>query len=261
MENTRLLALEASTLKPLSNTVNHAFFTRHGGVSTGIYASLNCSDACQDDPLKIRENKRRVAAYFGLELNAVTTVKNIHSNKVIIVDDSWLQHQSLEADAMVTRQREIILGSDSADCPIVLLADPNASVVGLAHAGWRGAKIGVLESTVKQMVDLGAKLHNIVAAISPCIAQNSYEVSHDFYQQFIIDNSENQSYFKNALRHNHFMFDLLGYVQDRLTQLDLKSVEKIGIDTYSDERFFSYRRSCHLGEEDFGGQLSCIGLK
>lgn len=260
MRNTPLIALEEPTLKTLT-AIRHAFFTRKGGVSTGCHASLNCAYASKDDPTKVLENRIRTTAYFGLSVECLVTVNNIHGNKVVVVDKPWLQHQNPEADAMVTQQKGILLGSDSADCPIVLLADVQANVVGLAHAGWRGAKKGVLESTVKQMINLGAKPHNIVAAISPCIAQDSYEVSGDFYQQFINDNPEHQCYFKNARKLNHFMFDLLGYVQMCLTLLNIQSIRHLGIDTYTDERFFSCRRSYHLGEDDFGGQLSCIGLK
>ncbi len=260
MNNTSLTALEAPTLKSLTS-IRHAFFTRAGGISTGYYTSLNCSDASDDNPTHVLENKTRVAAYFGLTLAHLVTVNNVHGNTVAIIDKAWMQHQNPEADAMVTQQKGIILASDSADCPIVLLADVEAAVIGLAHAGWRGAKKGILESTVKQMINLGATPHNIVAAISPCIAQNSYEVSDDFYQQFINDNLDNQRHFKKAPKLNHFMFDLLGYVQSCLTHLKIQSIENFGIDTYTDERFFSYRRSCHRNEDDFGGHFSCIGLK
>jgi YfiH family protein len=260
MSNTPLVALEEPTLKAFT-AIRHIFFTRRGGVSTGCYASLNCAYASKDDPSKVRENRIRTTTHLGLALESLVTVNNIHSNKVVVVDKPWLQPQNPEADAMVTQQRGIILGSDSADCPIVLLADVQAKIVGLAHAGWRGAKNGVLELTVKQMINLGARPHNIVAAISPCIAQDSYEVSDDFYKQFISDNPENKGYFKNAHKLNHFMFDLLGYVQTCLTRLNIKSIRHLGIDTYTDQRFFSCRRSFHLGEDDFGGQLSCIGLK
>ncbi|HSW71448.1 MAG TPA: peptidoglycan editing factor PgeF [Gammaproteobacteria bacterium] len=261
MRDARFLeALEEPTLKQLAS-VQHAFFTRQGGVSEGRYSSLNCAYASKDDPVKVSENRARVASHFGYSLKSLITVKNTHSNKVILVDKLWLEHEKPEADAMVTRQKEVLLGSDSADCPIVLFADIQASVIGLAHAGWRGAKNGVLESTVKQMMSLGAIPHNIVAAISPCIAQASYEVSADFQEQFTNDNPENIHYFKRAKKPSHFMFDLSGFVEGCLVRLGLRTVGQIGVDTYSDERFFSCRRSYHAGEDDFGGHFSCICLK
>jgi len=261
MSDTTLLeALEEPTLKQLTS-IQHAFFTRLGGVSEGRYSSLNCAYASNDDAVKVRENRMRITSHFGYSLESLVTVKNTHSSKVVVVDQLWLENEKPEADAMVTKQREVMLGSDSADCPIVLFADVQAGVIGLAHAGWRGAKNGVLESTVSQMVSLGATPSNIVAAISPCISQASYEVSDDFYQQFINDNLDNRCYFKNANKLNHFMFDLPKYVEDCLVRLGLGSIGQIGIDTYADERFFSCRRSYHAGDDDFGGHFSCICLK
>lgn len=255
-----LETLEEPVLKQITS-VQHAFFTRHGGVSEGRYDSLNCAYASKDDAVKVRENRRRITSHFGFSLESLVTVRNTHSNKVVVVDQVWLENEKPEADAMVTKQREVILGSDSADCPIVLFVDVRASVIGLAHAGWRGAKNGILESTVTQMASLGATPGNIVAAISPCISQDSYEVGDDFYQQFVCDSLDNRCYFKKADNLNHFMFDLPKYVKDCLMRLKLGSVGWIGIDTYADKRFFSCRRSYHAGEDDFGGHFSCIYLK
>lgn len=260
MKDAKLELLEEKNLKEIS-IIQHAFFTRNGGVSKGRYSTLNCAYASKDAPEKVRENRNRITAYFGYPLELLVTVKNSHSNKAVIVYQPWSEDKKPEADAIVTNQKNILLGSDSADCPIVLLADAKAKVIGLAHAGWRGAKNGVLESTIKQMINLGANPCNTVAAISPCISQDSYEVSADFYQQFVKDNLQNQCYFKKAHRENHFMFDLPGYVIGCLKYLGLKSIHSIGIDTYTDERFFSCRRSFHQEEDDFGGHFSCIFLK
>lgn len=252
--------LQEPKLQQLSS-VKHAFFTRHGGVSEGRYASLNCAYSSNDKPMKVEENRRRITAFWGYPLNSLATVKNVHGNKAVVVNDPWLENETVEADAMVTKHKNILLGSDSADCPIVLFADEQAGVIGLAHAGWRGAKAGVLESTIKKMQELGATPNHILAAISPCIAQTSYEVSNDFYQAFINDNPNNLRYFQNAKKLNHFMFDLPAFVQGRLADLSLKSIEHIGVDTYTDKRFFSCRRAYHAGEDDFGGNFSCIFLK
>ncbi|OGT58082.1 MAG: hypothetical protein A3F43_04215 [Gammaproteobacteria bacterium RIFCSPHIGHO2_12_FULL_42_10] len=251
--------IEHTTLKHLP-MIRHAFFTRFGGVSRGRYASLNSAYKSHDDSAAVRENRTRITHYFGKPLEALVTVNNIHSNQVVVVDEPWLECEKPCADAIVTKQKGLLLGSDSADCAIVLFADVKAGVVGLAHAGWRGAKCGVLASTVHAMMQLGAEPCEIVAVIGPCIAQASYEVSADYYQQFVNDSSDNQRYFKNSQQANHFMFDLPAYVADRLVQLGLKSVGQTGIDTYTDERFFSCRRAYHQGEDDFGCHFSCIGL-
>ncbi|HHF7349782.1 TPA: peptidoglycan editing factor PgeF [Legionella feeleii] len=255
-----LEALQEPTLKQLS-TIKHAFFTRRGGVSEGRYSSLNCAYGSDDEPGRVEENRRRITTFLGYPLTSLVTVKNVHGNKAVIVNEHWPENETIEADAMVTKQKNILLGSDSADCPIVLFADEQAGVIGLAHAGWRGAKAGVLQSTIHKMEELGASPKRVVAAISPCIAQASYEVSHDFYEAFIQDNQDNLRYFKSAEKLNHFLFDLPGFVERCLVNLRLKSIGQMGIDTYTDKRFFSCRRAYHAGEDDFGGNFSCILLK
>ncbi len=244
--------------------VGHGFFTRKGGVSQGHYKTLNCAFASQDDPESVRENRRRVMVYFGYPLGALTTVRNVHGNQVMIVEDSgWTEEQKPEADAMVTQQKNIVLASDSADCPIVLFADEQTRVIGLAHAGWRSAVNGILEATLEKMVSLGANLQHVSAAISPCIHQESYEVSLDFYQQFLEHGTQNKQFFKPSVREQHFMFALPEYVRSRLQTCQLKSISMYAaLNTYTDEqRFFSCRRATHRGEPDFGGHFSCIFMK
>lgn len=242
--------------------IEHGFFTRYGGVSAGWYESLNCAYASQDNPDSVRENRRRAMAYFDRPLESLVTVKMVHGNHVVVVDEPWLEQNKPQADAMVTSLPQIVLGLDSADCPIVLFADDQAGVIGVAHAGWKGAKSGVVEETIKKMIFLGAKPHQIAATISPCIGQDSYEVGLEFYQQFLYDNLENKNHFKFSNKPNHFFFDLPGYIENRLLKLKLKSISsEAAIDTYSDKRFFSYRRATHKGEASFGGHLSCIYIK
>jgi len=254
--------LEDPTLKKL-NFIRHGFFTRLGGVSTGIHASLNCAHPSNDEPSNVRENRQRAMLHLGHTLESLVTVRSIHSNTAIIVDKPWQEQNKPEADAIVTKLPQIVLGSDSADCPIILFADNHAKIIGLAHAGWRGARSGIIEATIEKMLLLGGKCAHIAAAISPCIAQNSYEVSAEFQQQFLEDDSYNQHYFKNSHKQNRFLFDLLGYVKNRLAKLNLKSVSsEVAIDTYSnEEKFFSCRRAFHKGEEWFGGHLSCISIQ
>lgn len=241
--------------------IKHGFFTRLGGVSTGIYTSLNCAYPSRDDPAKVRENRRRVAAYFDQPFEALITVKNIHSNIAVIVDKPWAEADRQEADGLVTQLPQLVLGSDNADCPIVLFADQVAGVVGLAHAGWKGARGGIIEATVQKMLSLGSRSQDIYAAVSPCIAQDSYEVGGEFYQCFIEESASHQQYFKLSSRPQHFLFNLLGYVNERLLRLNLKAVSTAAaVDTYKDQRFFSFRRSTHQGDKLFGCNFSCVSL-
>ena len=256
-----LKVIEDPVLKKVS-TIRHGFFTRQGGVSEGIYSSLNVLTKSLDNPAHVQENKRRIAAYFGYPVESLMTVKNCHGNKVVVVEKIWPDAERLEADGMVTQQRGIILGSTSADCPTVLLADEVAQIIGVAHAGWRGARGGILEAVIQTMVQQGADLSRLIATVSPCIHQKSYEVNDEFYQTFLNDNSHYGCYFVESMRPFHFQFNLLQYVKDRLLRLGIKIVSlAVAFDTYSDEKnFFSYRRATHRQERDFGGQLSCMVL-
>ncbi|MDI1352494.1 MAG: peptidoglycan editing factor PgeF [bacterium] len=250
--------IEDPQFKKLKLT-GHAFFTRKGGVSNGYYHSLNCSYFGLDDHKNVMENRQRAMAYLNIPLKSLIILKNVHSNKVIVVDDLSLEYHKLEADATVTQCKDVVLASDTADCPIILFSDENAEVIGLAHAGWRGAKHGIIEATIDKMIALGAHHQNICATISPCITQENYEVSAAFYQDFISMENNNTTYFKISPNTDYFMFDLLNFNKDKLIKQNLKSVTLIGIDTYANEDlFFSCRRSYHRGEPDFGCQLACI---
>jgi YfiH family protein len=201
-------------------------------------------------------------ACFDLAVDSLVTVRNAHTNIAVIVDEPWTEKNKPQADGMVTKLRRVVLGSDSADCPIILFVDAHAGVIGLAHAGWRGAKAGIIEETLKKMVSLGAEYHQIMASISPCISQSSYEVGLEFHNNFLKDDKQNCLFFKNGNKENYFQFDLLGYVAKRLAGCNLKFISsEAAFDTYSDDRFFSCRRALHKGQNDFGGHLSCIYLK
>lgn len=239
--------------------IHHAFFTRKGGVSSGVYASLNCNISSSDAFENVQENRSRALHTLDLPLEAMITVNMVHGNRVAIIDETWARENIPEADAMVTKEKNAVLASDSADCPIVLLADEHAEIIGLAHAGWKSAKSGIIENTIQEMVLLGAQRNHIAATIGPCISKNSYEVSDDFYKQFLLEYSENHIYFTPSTRQDHFMFDLLQFVWNKLEGLSIQSISAVGLDTYTNEDlFFSYRRSCHQRHSDFGGHLSCI---
>jgi YfiH family protein len=238
----------------------HGFFTRRGGVSTGIYASLNCGLGSNDNPAHVVENRARVSAAIGVEAANLASAYQVHGIAVAEVATPWTPGKGPRADAMVTRRRGIALGILTADCTPVLLADPKAGVIGAAHAGWKGAKDGVVDAAVAAMVRLGAKRTDIVAAIGPTIGQASYEVGEAFRTAFVGDIPDAARFFMTPAGGKPH-FDLPGFVASRLTLLGLAAVERIDADTCAEaDRFFSYRRSCHAAEPDYGRQLSAIAL-
>lgn len=241
--------------------IRHGFMTRHGGVSDGIYASLNCGIGSNDQPDKVRENRARALKQAGLSEDSLFTAYQIHSADVLVVDGPWTGDGRPRVDAMVTKVKGITLGVLSADCVPVLFADPDAGIVGAAHAGWRGAVTGVLQATVKAMIGLGAKAERIRAAIGPCIGAASYEVGPEFPAPFLAQDPAHATFFRAGARDGHQMFDIEGYVMARLKQLKLAEVEAAHRDTCAErETFFSYRRSTLRNEPDYGRHVSVIGL-
>lgn len=252
------------TAKPLDalNHIHHGFFTREGGVSKGIYASLNCGYGSGDDKEAVKENRARVAQTLSIEGDKLLTVHQIHSPTVIQVTQAWTPADAPRADAMVTNEPNIALGVLAADCAPVLFADATARVAGAAHAGWKGAFGGVLEATIEAMIDLGAARERIVAAIGPCISRNAYEVGPEFIARFLEADNANSKWFTPSERENHFMFDLPAYAASRLEGAQISTVAQLGLCTYADDkRFFSYRRTTHRGEGDYGRQMSAIALR
>ena len=241
--------------------IRHGFFTRQGGASEGLFASLNCGFGSSDDAAKVAENRARAMAALGLGGDHLVTCYQVHSPTVVVVDRPWRRGEAPRADAMVTRTPDIALGILTADCAPVLFADAEARIIGAAHAGWRGALSGVLEATVDAMTKLGASPQRIHAAIGPCIGRDSYEVGPEFPAPFLAENAANASFFRPAPREGHFLFDLAGYGAARLKRLGFARIETIPGDTATDAaRFFSYRRTCHRKEPDYGRELSAIAL-
>ena len=253
--------LTASQLHGAPN-VRHGFFTRNGGVSTGIFAQLNCGGRGTAESAEVvDENRRIVATKLGIEPDRLLSVCQIHGADVVTVEAPWNFESRPQADAMVTRIPGFGLGILTADCAPVLFADTGAGVIGAAHAGWKGACGGVLQATVSAMVRLGAQQENIIAIIGPSIAQPSYEVDAKFHERFIQDAPENEHFFENMMNDGHCNFDLPGYIRHQLSGIGLKSAHSLGNDTYSEESdFFSFRRSTHRGEADYGRQISVITL-
>jgi len=251
------------TLEPFDGGgIRHGFFTRQGGVSEGIFTSLNCSFGSGDDTTKVDSNRRIAVARLQSEAERLVTCYQVHSAEAVVVEVPWSRADAPKADAMVTRQKGVVLGILTADCVPVLFADKEAGVIGAAHAGWRGAVTGVLEATIAAMAGLGAAPERIVAGIGPAIAQSSYEVGPEFPAPFLELDPANSGFFAPSLRPGHYLFDLQGFVERRLRQAGVELVLRAPHDTAAEEdRFFSYRRACLRGEPDYGRGLSAIVLE
>lgn len=235
----------------------HGFFTRRGGVSSGNYASLNCSISSQDDPSNVLENRGRVARSLLVDPANLLGLTQVHGADVVRVTEPWLPGQGGKADAMVTDRRGLALGIVTADCAPVLFACETGRIVGAAHAGWRGAVLGVLEATLDAMTELGAT--GIVAAIGPCIAQVSYEVGPDLRDAVLARSADDAEYFASGRREDRWQFDLPGYCAARLRAAGVEQLVMLGVDTLAEtDRFFSHRRRTLAGEGPIGHQISVI---
>jgi YfiH family protein len=241
--------------------LRHAFFTREGGVSDGIYAGLNGGLGSNDDPRNVAENRRRMAEQLAVAPDHFLSVHQIHSPDAVVASRPWESGPRPRADAIVTRTEGLAIGITAADCGPILLVDPNARVIGAAHAGWKGALTGILESTIRAMEGLGAERDGMVAAIGPMIRQHSYEVGSEFVERFIDAEADNAVFFMPSTRERHSMFDLAGFIRMRLENAGVLMIDDVGADTYSDERFYSYRRSVHRKEPDYGRHVHAIALE
>ena len=240
--------------------VRHAFFTRQGGISAGLYASLNVGLGSKDDPAAVLENRRRAAAHFGAPADRLLTGYQVHSATVLTVDGPWGEART-EGDGVVTAAPGLVCGALAADCAPVLLADPVARVVGAAHAGWKGAIGGVVEAAVAAMEARGARADRIVAAVGPCIGPRSYEVGDEFHARFTGEAAGSGRFFRPGAAPGKWMFDLPAFVLFRLEGAGVRGATWVGRDTYPDaDLFFSNRRAVHHGEADYGRLLSAIVL-
>ncbi len=241
-------------------TTIHKFFTRQGGVSSGIYKSLNCGPGSGDDPMAVEENIRRACAELQCLESRLMLLHQIHSDVCLNVVDPWTRNERPQGDALVTDKVGMAVGVLTADCTPVLfrcLKGNGAPIVGAAHAGWKGALGGVLENTVEMMRSLGGS--DIDAMIGPCIGQASYEVTNDFATPFLERDDEAEKFFMSGQKEGHLQFDIAGYCAFRLANAGVRKVEVMDHDTYAmEEQYFSYRRTTHRKEEDYGRQLSAI---
>lgn len=241
--------------------LRHAFFTRHGGVSSGVYQSLNGGLGSNDDPAGVAENRRRMAERMGVAPDRLINAHQIHSADAAIATEPWQTATRPRADAIVTVREGLAIAITTADCGPVLLVDSRARVIAAAHAGWKGALTGIVESTVATMEKLGAKRSRVIAAIGPMIRQPSYEVGEELVTRFLGADPSNATFFGPAQRAGHAMFDLAGFIKRRLDMAGILIVDDLGLDTYADERFFSYRRSVHRKEPDYGRHVHAIALE
>ncbi|MCS7267147.1 MAG: peptidoglycan editing factor PgeF [Geminicoccaceae bacterium] len=254
------MRLEAAALRLPG--IRHGFFGRPGGVSEGVFASLNVGLRSGDERARVLENRRRAAAALGADLGRLCIARQVHGTGCVRVDAPWPADCPPEGDALVTTRADLLLGVTTADCAPVLLADPRAGVVGAAHAGWRGALAGVLEAVVAGMVAAGADPASIVAVVGPCIGRRSYEVGVEFRQRFVEQDPLSERFFLESGEGGRPRFDLEGYCCARLARAGVGRVQAVGRDTAAEpELFFSYRRTTRSGGGPFGVQLSAIGLE
>lgn len=244
------------------NNIAHHFFTREGGVSAGLYASLNVGIGSKDVPANVIENRTRAAAHFGLPHAALATVHQVHSPNVVVLDHVPEIAARAEADAMVTRHKNILLGILTADCVPVLFYDEVHGVIGAAHAGWKGAYSGVIHNTITAMEGLGAVRTHIHVLTGPAINQESYEVGEEFLARLVEEREDNAAFFVESGRMAHYLFDLKGYVKSKIRREQVASIDVHADDTRAlENKYFSYRRSCLKNEPDYGRQISCIVMK
>jgi len=252
--------LQARSLAALPG-MRHAFFTRDGGVSQGIFASLNGGVGSADTREHVAENRARMAAALGVAPEALLSAYQIHSPDVVVAERPWTHEARPRADAIVTRVPGLAIGVSTADCGPVLFADAQARVIGAAHAGWRGALAGITDATIAAMERLGAERQRIVAALGPMIHQASYEVGADLVERFDAADPANGRFFRPSARAGHALFDLPGYIASRLTGAGIARIEDLDRCTYAEpERFFSFRRTTHRGEPDYGRHVNAIAL-
>lgn len=254
------IAIEAEELNALAG-IRHGFFTRQGGLSQGLYASLNGGLGSGDDRPTVVENRKRMARNLGVDENAMASCYQIHSAEVVVATAAFADGARPQADALVTKIPGLALGVATADCGPVLFADAQARVIGAAHAGWKGAFTGILENTITAMEELGASRANIRVVLGPTIGARSYEVGPEFVARFCEGHAANAIYFQLSEKSGHAYFNLPAYIMMRLRAAGIENPVDLGLDTYVDEaRFYSFRRTTHRSEKDYGRLISAIAL-
>jgi YfiH family protein len=257
---THLPVYQAKQLKS-HPTIKHGFFSRQGGVSSGHFTSLNMALSKTDQQKNVLANHDIVGKWFGINSTSVFTAQQDHTSQVLVITEFYSKFHPPQADALITSIPKLAIGVLTADCVPILVYAPQAKLISAIHAGWKGAKAGIITNTIATLEALGAQRSEMIAAIGPAIFQDSYEVDDVFYQEFLTEHQDNRTYFKSAQREGHYLFNLPSYVIAKLKAERISQIERIELDTYqNDDLFFSYRRACHRGESDFGNQISAIML-
>ena len=244
-------------LKSIKN-LRHCFFSRENGFSSGIYKGLNCGLGSGDKKENILKNLEFVEKKIGCKNNSLVTLNQRHTNEVIYFDDPLSVKKKLTGDAIVSKVKNIAIGVLTADCVPILFYDHKKKIIGCAHAGWKGALNGIIQNTISKFKDLKCNSTDLIAVVGPCIKKENYEVKNDLYEKFIEKNKKNKIFFQNIDK-NKYLFDLRGFVNNEILNLNIKNLENIEIDTFSKkELFYSYRRACFNKEKDYGRCISVI---
>jgi len=260
--NAHLLHPFQSSLLLGQHSLQHGFFSRQGGVSQELLASLNTRDLPPEQKENLQENYNRISAWFGLISDHLTLVRQVHGKTVLWLDKAPSTSQLIEADALVTRQPQLILGIRTADCVPILLYDPVSHICAAIHAGWKGVLLNIVYETIGVMKERGSEPQNILAVIGPCIHQKNYEVGEDVYFPFKEKKPSWATFFKPSSHINHYWLDLPGLVKNQLQTAGLRKIDALEKNTYAEEEnFFSCRRAYHRQEPVFGNQISAICLK
>jgi len=244
-------------LKKFEN-IKHCFFSRKNGFSKGHYSSLNCGLGSGDEKRNVLKNLNLVSKKIGCKDEALITLNQIHSNKVVYFENESSIKNKLPGDAIVTKIKNVAIGILTADCAPILLYDHSKKIIGCIHSGWKGALNGVIRNTVKKFRELNSNIDNLVAVVGPCIGKENYEVKNDFYEKFV-KRKPKYEYFFNKISYNKYIFDLRGFINNKISDLNIKNIENIEMDTFTArEIFYSYRRSCLNNEKDYGRCVSVI---
>jgi len=241
------------------NNIKHCFFSKKGGVSSGVYNSLNCGSGSNDKENNILENLAIVSKKIELPRNNLLLMNQTHSNKVVIINENNKNLQRNNCDALITKINDIAISVLTADCVPILIYEEVNHIIACVHAGWKGALNGIIKNTLKEIVNMG-KNNKIYVAVGPCIGAKNYEVGREFYYKFIKENKKNEIFFLHSQK-DKFLFNLRSYVNFKIKEFNIEYLENIDFDTYAEkENFFSFRRSGHLGEKDYGRCISTISL-
>ena len=247
----------SSKLSKFKN-LKHCFFSRKNGVSKGYYESLNCGIGSEDKKENVLKNLELVSKKINCKKESLITLNQKHTNQVIHFKDEISVKNKLSADAIVSEVKNTGIGILTADCAPILFYDPKKKIIGCAHSGWKGALNGIVKNTIKKFNELNSKNENLIAVVGPCISKKNYEVKKDFFNKFISQNIKNEIFFKEINKET-FFFDLRGFINNEMTNLGIKNIENIKMDTFSEKEFFySYRRACHYNEKDYGRCISVI---